>query len=99
MNQRRISINVFLSPSWWELHIAANFALLSFFSPPFSILGLRGMEGSGFSTYQIVFYQTDWGAFSDMADHSQEEFQPEQADEGHWKTICSYYVGIYNSHK
>lgn len=99
MNRRRVSINVCLSPSWLELYIAANFALGSFFSPP-PFLPLKAWKESGFSTYQIAFYQTDWGAFSDMVDHSQEaQFQPKQADKGHWKTICSDYVGTHNSHK
>lgn len=95
MNQGCVSINVFLSPSWWESYTAANFALRSFFFfslPPF--LALETWKESGFSTYQIPFYQTAWGAFSDMVDHSQEaQFQPEQADKGHWKTIHSDYVG------
>lgn len=64
------------------------------------MLALEAWKESGISTYQIAFYQTDWGAFSDMVDHSQEaQFQPEIADKGHRKTIRSYYVGTHNSHE
>lgn len=63
-------------------------------------MALEAWKESGISTYQIAFYQTDWGAFSDMVDHSQEaQFQPEIADKGHRKTIRSYYVGTHNSHE
>lgn len=71
MTQRWISINVFPSPSPRELYTTVNFALVFFSFLP-SILGLRGMKESGFSTYQIVFYQTDCQAFSAMVDCSQD---------------------------
>jgi len=63
-------------------------------------LALEAWKESSFRTYQIAFYQTDWGAFSNMVDHSQEaQFHPEQADKSHWKTICSDCVGTHNSYK
>lgn len=94
MNQRCVSINVFLSPSWWESYIAANFVLGSFLFFSFLHSWLGGMEGKWFQHLSNTFL-SDWlGAFSDMVDHSQEaQFQPEQADKGHWKTIHSDYVG------
>ena len=105
MNQRCVSINVFLYTSWWELCVAANSALETFFFFLFffslsSILGLRGKKGKWFQSLSNCFL-SDWlWAFSDVADHSQEaKFQSKQADKGHWKTIHSDYVVTHNGHK
>lgn len=97
MNRRCVSINVFLSPSWWESYIAANFVLGSFiFIFPSSILGLGDVEGKWFQHLSNTFLSDCLGGIQWHGYHSQEaQSQPEKADKGHWKTIHSDYVGTH----
>lgn len=66
MNQRCVSINVFLYTSWWELCVAANSALETFFFsfsffPSLPFLALEARKENGLRAYQIAFYLTDFG--------------------------------------